>query len=767
MKVERSYFFIIGIVSILIFAAAVSYIEAPYLNPGIKEIRVVMDDDFPPYIFRDANGNLMGVLVDEWNLWSIKTGINVNIEGMNWNTAQRLMKEGKYDVIDTMFKNDERSKLYNFSHPYADIEMCIFFNKNISGITDVKSLKGFNVGMKKAGSTINLLKKNGINDYLEFDTDEAIIKAAKNDQISVFIMGKPTALYYLHKYNMEDDFRYTESQLTGQFHRAVKKEDQVLLKAIDYGFSKISEAEHKKIYNKWFGFKYMGSDFTLYIKIYLISVLIIAIVLIFWSITLKRAVRRKTLELTNTIEKLQKSENRINSIFKAMPDLLFILNRNGIFMDYQANDKTKSLYPPEEFLGKSFYEIFDEELSQKFEKTLKDSITSGETQMVEYSIILGEENHYFEARVIQYDVDLILAIVRDITARKLAEIKIYNMSIKDSITGLYNRNYFEKEMEARNAQNLSYCGLIICDLDGLKLINDTLGHTVGDEYLKITADILKVCFDEENTVIARIGGDEFGILMKDITETEIAKKKSKLKTMVEEINNNKAIPVSISLGYAVSLDKARNLREMFKEADDYMYKEKLHHKQSSKSELVSVIMKMLETRDYITEGHCDRLQVLSAKLAAEVGMTDSQIQDILLFSKFHDIGKVGVSDSVLFKPGKLTAEEFEEMKRHCEIGYRIAQSSPDIAHLADWILKHHEWWNGKGYPFGLKEDEIPIQCRILSIVDAYDAMTSDRPYRKALTVEEAINELKRFRGIQFDPQLVDRFLEILLNIEDK
>jgi HD-GYP domain-containing protein (c-di-GMP phosphodiesterase class II) len=132
-----------------------------------------------------------------------------------------------------------------------------------------------------------------------------------------------------------------------------------------------------------------------------------------------------------------------------------------------------------------------------------------------------------------------------------------------------------------------------------------------------------------------------------------------------------------------------------------------------------------------------------------------------LFARFHDIGKVGISDTILFKPGPLNEKERWEMERHSEIGFRIAQSSPDLSIIADWILKHHEWWNGQGYPLQLKEREIPIECRILAIVDAFDAMTNQRPYREALTKEEALKELKKGAGSQFDPELVDIFMELI------
>ena len=157
-----------------------------------------------------------------------------------------------------------------------------------------------------------------------------------------------------------------------------------------------------------------------------------------------------------------------------------------------------------------------------------------------------------------------------------------------------------------------------------------------------------------------------------------------------------------------------------------MYRIKLHSSQSTRSAIVQTLMKALEARDYITEGHADRLQELVAIVALSLGLPERSIGDLRLLAQFHDIGKVGIPDRILFKKGSLTNQEFAEMKQHCEIGHRIALSAPDLVPIADWILKHHEWWNGKGYPLGLKGEEIPLECRILAIADAYDAMTSDQ-----------------------------------------
>jgi diguanylate cyclase (GGDEF) domain len=733
------------------------------LTSEFKEIQVVLDDNYPPYVFKDEEGNLSGILVDEWNLWSIKTGIKVKLYGTSWDNALKLMNEGKFDVIDTIFENEERSKVYDFTKGYADIEVPIIFNSKISAITDICSLKGFKVAVKKGDNIINLLKEKGINDYMEFDSFEGIVKAAKDGKVDVFIIDKPSALYYIYKYGIQNNFKFTASQYTGQFHRAVKKGNSSLVQVIDKGFSKIRESEHKKIYNKWFGFEYLKTEYLSYFEFGFCIVFVMIVIMLLLSIILNKKVKQKTLQLTEVIAKLVASESRINAILKANPDMFFILNDKYEVIDYKLSNDSILIWEPELFLRKPIYEVLGEEISNKMIAAIKKTIETDEMQIIEYSYMKSDKERYHEARIVKYAYKQVLAVIRDITEKKQTVLKIYEMSIKDGVTGLYNRNYFENILNSLKTKSVDSLIIVICDLDGLKFTNDTLGHIAGDNYLKTAANIIKKSFDIKDTVIARIGGDEFGIILTDVTEKTVINMRNKLKILLEEENknNNNSIPLSISFGYSIASGNNIDTDKMIKEADDFMYRQKLHNKQSTKNDLVKVMTKMLETRDFITEGHSDRLQFLGVDLAKKARLSDRDIEDISLLCKFHDIGKIGISDNILFKPSRLTTEEFQEMKKHTEIGYRIAQASPNIVHLAEYILKHHEWWNGNGYPLGLKGEDIPIQCRILSIVDAYDAMISDRPYRKAQSKKEAMDEIIKSSGTQFDPELVDRFIEMI------
>ncbi|MCF8024763.1 MAG: diguanylate cyclase [Desulfobacteraceae bacterium] len=360
---------------------------------------------------------------------------------------------------------------------------------------------------------------------------------------------------------------------------------------------------------------------------------------------------------------------------------------------------------------------------------------------------------------------LVLLTIMDITERKKAEENLRRMGFRDSMTNLYNRNFFEEEMNRLQDGRHSPIGIIICDVDGLKFINDTLGHQSGDEIVINIADILQKNF-RASDIVARVGGDEFAILLPGVDQDIAEKLVRRLRRAVEDHNNtNPGLPVSLSIGYAVSPKQPVDMQALFREADDRMYRDKLQQEKSSRSAPVQALTKAIEARDFETEGHSERLKELATSLARAMDLGGDTANDLLLLAKFHDLGKVGIPDDILFKPGPLTEQEMMEMQKHSEIGYRIAQSVPDLAPIAELVLWHHERWDGQGYPQGLKGEEIPLCCRILAIVDAYDAMTSHRPYRKAVLPAEAVEELRRCAGSQFDPNLVEEFIKIAQDIE--
>jgi len=353
-----------------------------------------------------------------------------------------------------------------------------------------------------------------------------------------------------------------------------------------------------------------------------------------------------------------------------------------------------------------------------------------------------------------------LAILRDITSRKQMEERIEFLSLHDPLTGANNRSYFEEEILRLQTKKDQGVGIFICDVDGLKLINDTLGHRQGDELLRRVVELLQEGVQKPN-FIARIGGDEFAVVLLDPTRQQAEQLEQHYQSAVIRYNViNPQVPISLSIGWAIS-ENGADTDAVFKEADHNMYRQKMHQSQSVRGSIVQTLMKALEAKDDITEGHAERMGELMETMGRKLALPQGAIADLWLFAKFHDIGKVGIPDSILKKPSSLTEEEMAVMRRHCEIGFRIARSSPDLAPIADWVLKHQEHWDGNGYPLMISGEDIPVQCRMLGIVDAYDAMTRDRPYRKAMSQEAAIAEIVRCSGTQFDPGLAKIFIETI------
>jgi len=357
--------------------------------------------------------------------------------------------------------------------------------------------------------------------------------------------------------------------------------------------------------------------------------------------------------------------------------------------------------------------------------------------------------------------ECIVAVARDITEQKQAEKQIKYLSFHDKLTGLYNRTYFEEEMHRLEKSRSFPVSIIVGDLDGLKIINDTLGHYRGDELLRRFARIIRDQF-RSSDVVARIGGDEFAIILPQTSRQTVEEVIFRIRRVIEENNAHEQLPLSISLGTATAENPGQSLWETFKEADNRMYRDKLARGTDPLRATVRVLKLALAEKDYLASGHTERLKKMTRLMGEALGLSSAELSDLSLLAEIHDIGKLGVPDYILCKPSALSEKEKEEIKKHPEIGYRIACSIPVLVPIAELIRQHHEWWNGEGYPQGLRGEEVNLLSRILAIADAYDAMTSDRPYRKALSKEKALAELRRCEGIQFDPTLVGVFEKIIL-----
>lgn len=462
-------------------------------------------------------------------------------------------------------------------------------------------------------------------------------------------------------------------------------------------------------------------------------------------------------------QQLMWSENRYRTIFNHSGSAFLIIDEDMKILLSNPQAQTLLSLPREKLDNKASLADFlpDFELERLKEYSRKRLINDPEVPRqyeVKYKDSQGNLKDVIASAVlIPQTTQTVLSII-DITEWKKAEAELQYLNLHDRLTGLYNRVYFEQELRKYETHPNKEIGLIMCDVNGLKLINTTFGSEAGDQILVTTSKLLEECF--KDYLVARIGGDEFAVLIEKNGHVDLEKACQLFRQKVEKYNkDHDGYPLDISLGYACAGSAGLKISELLRQADDAMGREKLHSNNSTRNSQVQILSKALEFRDFITEGHAERVQNLIINTGKLAGLSEKRLSDLRLFAQFHDIGKVGIPDHILFKKGRLTPEEWQVMKEHCEIGYRIAQSTPDINPIADWVLKHHENWDGSGYPLGIEGEEIPIECRILAVADTFDAITNDRPYRKAQSTQAAIEEILRCAGTQFDPRIVELFVK--------
>jgi diguanylate cyclase (GGDEF)-like protein/PAS domain S-box-containing protein/putative nucleotidyltransferase with HDIG domain len=355
---------------------------------------------------------------------------------------------------------------------------------------------------------------------------------------------------------------------------------------------------------------------------------------------------------------------------------------------------------------------------------------------------------------------VLLSIVRDITDRKKKEDENLYLSYHDVLTGLYNRRFYEEEIKRLDTERNLPISIIMGDVNGLKLVNDAFGHNTGDELLqKAALAIQSACRPED--LVARWGGDEFVILLPQTDLAEAEEIVKRIKGTYANVHVN-AIRLSISFGWDTKITTDEDLIKVLKTAEDYMYKNKIIENEGMRANTISTIINTLHEKNQREEQHSQRVSEICQKIGQALDFSELEVNKLKVVGLLHDIGKIAIEEGILNKPGKLTEQEWAEIKRHPDIGYRILSSSREMLELADCILAHHERWDGTGYPKGLKGEVIPRVARIIALADSYDAMVSERPYRNALSEEEVIAEFRKNAGTQFDPEITRIFIEQVL-----
>ncbi len=470
------------------------------------------------------------------------------------------------------------------------------------------------------------------------------------------------------------------------------------------------------------------------------------------------------------IQEKNKEHILMKSLIDSIPDLIFYKDINSVYMGCNKAFEEFTGKPEYKIINKTDYELFDKKTADLFrtmdKAMLKESAARRNEELVPYPD--GTEVYLDTLKTPYYDhsgnsIGLI-GISRNITEAKKRQSEIEYLLYHDVLTDLYNRNYYHKEHDRIISPESMPLSIIICDINGMKIANDAFGHKEGDRVLKGFADSLRQG-TRSNDILFRFGGDEFLILLPNTNAETVEKVAENIETIfAQKIKQQDFIYSSAALGFATQNNMNTTFNKTFKIAEDWMYRRKLFERKSAHNSFISSIKTTMYEKSNETQEHTERIAELSKKLGKLAGLSASDLDDLELAALLHDIGKISVDKNILTKKEKLSEDDWNEIKKHPEVGYRIASASKNLSHIADYILSHHERWDGKGYPQGLSGENIPLLARIICIADSYDAMTNDRAYRKALSKPDARKEILDNAGAQFDPFLAKLFVEKVIDL---
>ncbi|MCG5239342.1 EAL domain-containing protein [Azospirillum doebereinerae] len=555
-------------------------------------VRVTMDDNYPPFSFRDAHGTHMGLVRDLWKLWSQRTGVPVEFLATDWALARNLIETGGADVIETFFRSPARDRVYSFSEPYATIDVPIWFNADLGGITGPDSLRGYNVGVKERDLCADWLADRGLTGLRNFPSYEALLDAAAARDVVVFCMDDQAARYFMTKRGIQDRFRYTDPLYTGKLHWAVRKEETALLALVADGFARVTPDERRAIEERWYGRRISGvvdSNLLSRLVKILLGALALGAMALVWAAMLRRQVAAKTERLSEAMAALSIGEERFRTIFDNVNDAIFIHDLDTATIIH-ANRRMHEMYR----IGDLPLAALDIGMisSGVPPYTMEDAVAwvrraaAGETPLFEWharrldgSLFWVEVN--IRRALLEGSDRRLLVVVRDITERRATQERMDFLAQHDPLTLLPNRLLVRDRADqavAHAERDGVIVALLVCDLDQFKTVNDSLGHAAGDALLRAVAGRLTACVCDTDTV-SRPGGDEFILLLSGRPDTDavVETVASLHEALAEPFDvDGTEVTVTLSTGIALAPADGRDFAALMKNADTAM-----HHAKAS------------------------------------------------------------------------------------------------------------------------------------------------------------------------------------------
>ncbi len=490
---------------------------------------------------------------------------------------------------------------------------------------------------------------------------------------------------------------------------------------------------------------------------------IIGSVVTFYDITERKKLEMERLQKE---QELKESEEQFRLLTNEMQLGLalhkMIFDNEGNPIDYRFISVNKSFeqitgFKRENLIGKTVLEVLPNTEDYWIKEYGKVVRNKKSIQFENYSQDIGK---YYRVSAYSPKEGFFATVIDDITERVQYEESLKYTLRHDSLTNLPNRIFYDERIIELDQKKNYPLAIVMMDINGLKLINDSLGQDVGNIVLKQFAEII-LTQKQNDVFVARVSGDEFIMLCPNSSLDYLLQFKQRLLDIIskQRVEN---IEYSIAIGFAIKTNEKQKITDIMIEAENAMYKNKIVYGQSKRSTAIESVFAIFTNKYAYEKTHSERVARYSRAIGEKLGLRDDELTELELAGRLHDIGKIAIDDNILMKPGKLNNEEWEKIKQHTVIGYQILRAADKYSNLAEYAMSHHERMDGLGYPNGIDGKDIPLFSRIISVADAYEAMTSNRTYRVALNKEEAIKELVKHSNTQFDALIVDVFINKIL-----
>jgi diguanylate cyclase (GGDEF)-like protein/PAS domain S-box-containing protein len=556
-------------------------------------VKVVTDGNYPPYLFQGEDGQLRGLIKDKWDLWSRRTGVPVDLQGMTWRHAQEVARKGEADVIEAIAPTEERRSVYEFSAPYATIDARVFFHQSVSAINDIASMHPFTVGAKEGSACGRWLAERGIQ-LRPFPTSEALVSAAAAGNVRLFCMDSPTARYLLVRFGLADQFRESPPLYSTSLHWAVPAGKAELRDFIQAGFAGIPADELEAIDARW-----MGNPVTMpidrrhlaYILLGAAFVVVGAALLLLWNRSLRVRVASRTTDLRNAMEIIAKHAEDARDLYDNAPCGYHSLDLDGRYVDVNDTELRWLGETRESLVGrKRFSDFLTEASREQFRATFPRFVETGEVRDLEYDLVRkdGTTMRVLLSATMRRDAGgrpmKTNTTLYDITARTLAEERAEHLAHHDALTGLPNRTLLRDRLQQAISQahrGEKRVGVVCADLDRFKAINDSFGQAVGDRLLQAVAQRLLGAVRDGDT-LSRVGGDGFVAVLPELDNASIASAVAMqiLACLADSFDlDGQEVHVGASVGVSLYPDDGSNAETLLRHAETAM----LHAKEAGRA----------------------------------------------------------------------------------------------------------------------------------------------------------------------------------------